>query len=261
MALKAFVDKAEYEKLPEVLRAEYAEASDGRYGLAVDGMASEDTLTATNAKLAEFRDNNIKLTKQLAQLKDIDPTEYLRLKKQAEKQPEKESDLELQVSKAVEKATLPLTQTVESLKKERDDAKSALSTKELRDSLWSVGAKAGVREEARNFWLSEAEKVFKRDDEGNLVGFNGERQLFSKRKGAASDPLGAEEWALEIAPTDPSLSILYKGSHGSGATPKTGQTTTTVNGVRVIPNDAAMVSSNLEGIASGKVVIHNSAAV
>jgi hypothetical protein len=254
MPLKAVLAaKADVDALPEALRGFYKE-SGGRYILDADGMVLDEDHESLNTKLAEFRDNNIQLKKDLDRFKDVDPDELRTLKAQIEKltkQGGRTDDIEAQIAKAIEKATEPLTKSVAQMQSERDQAKQALETKELQDALWQVGVKAGVREEAREFWLSEASKTFKREGDA-LVGFKGEAPLFSKRKGKAHEPLTAEEWALEVAPQNPTLALLYKDSKGGGAQ----RTDAGAGGARLVSRDNPdAISSNLDAIAKGTLVV------
>lgn len=252
MALKAVLaDKAALDALPEAIRTFYKE-SNGRFVLDAEGMVLDEDHETLNGKLAEFRDNNIKLRKDLEKFKDVDPEKYRQLQTEIETLRGKGGKTdESEVQKAIEKALAPIQQQLEQAKAEAQAKAQQLEAKELGDALWQIGVKAGVREEAREFWLSEAMKTFKLAD-GELLGYKGDSQLFSQRKGKAGEPLTADEWALEIAPRTPSLAILYKDSKGGGAQPRSDAG----GGARVVSRDNMdAISGNLEAIAKGSVVI------
>ena len=85
------------------------------------------------------------------------------------------------------------------------------------------------------------------DDQGKEVA------LYSKRRGKAAEPLTAEEWATEIAPLDQAIADFYKESQGGGA--KNQRPSSTADGRRLIANDPATLSANIEAIANGKAVV------
>lgn len=264
MALKFVIDKLD--DVPEAVRSLYKKVGD-KFQLDAEGAVSEDEHSGLNAKVAEFRDNNIKLKKdfdaaqaKLQKVGDLDAdaaraaiTELASIKAKGVTNP---GDLEAAIQKAVEKATEPLAKKVEAAEKKEQQARLALETKSLQDDLWAIGEKAGVRAESKKFWLQEATSQFKRDGSKLIVvrrDGDTESVVFSKRRGAAGDPMTAEEWAMEVAPVNPELSQFYKGSGGGGAKndPKADG-----SGRRIIPNDADSVSRNLADIASGKAVVH-----
>ena len=66
MALKYTINDPS--EVAESLRGDYVKATDGKFRLAIEG----DPLAAANAKVAEFRDNNLALQKKLATFEGID---------------------------------------------------------------------------------------------------------------------------------------------------------------------------------------------
>lgn len=255
MALKAVLaKKADVDALPEAQRSLYKE-TDGRFILDVEGMVLDEDHGALNTKLAEFRDKNIKLLKDLDKYKDVDPDKYrqtLTELEQLKAKGIKPDEMQAAIAAAVEKATGPITERLTAMQTERDNAKKALDKKELDDALWKVGMASGVRDEAKEFWLAEASKVFRRDDKGNIAAFNGDQQMFSARRGKATELMTAEEWALEVAPKSPSLAILYKDSKGGGAQNQLGN----LNGAKVLSRESGeAISGSLEEIAKGTVVV------
>lgn len=270
MSLKYFV--ANLDEVGEAHKTLYKKSGDG-FVLDVDGAVSDEDHATLNTKLAEFRDNNRTLNAKVkdfeTRYKDIDPaavaqlrTENEDLKKKVPTGPGGES-IEVLIQRSVEAATSPIQKKFEAEEQRRQQAEQKLVQKDLEDRLWQVAESAGVRPEARDFWLAKAVPQFKVDGD-QLVGVRldadgKEQPLYSKRKGGAGNPLTAEEWALEIAPAEPSLALLYKGSGGGDGRNDPRRGSQTQNGVRILPNDPAVTSQNLEAIASGKAVVRTGA--
>ena len=80
MKLKFKLDTLE--GLDAAIAALYEQGADGAYYLSVDGVVGKD-------KLDEFRNNNVKLLKDLEKFKDVDPAKYQELLALAKKQEEK----------------------------------------------------------------------------------------------------------------------------------------------------------------------------
>jgi hypothetical protein len=248
MKLKAKLVKTEFEALPDPIRSAYV-PKDDVFVLDVDGMTSDDEVASINTKLAEFRDNNIKLVKDAKRFEGIDPDKYkmyesrvAELEKQGVAKP---NDVAQLIAAALE----PVKNQLTAMETERNKANEKLQEKYLEDSLWQIGAKAGVDEQAKPYFLMEGKKLFKQHN-GQLIAFDGDQQLYSKRKNAMHLPMTAEEWALEQLPTEKPL--FFKASNGAGASNKT---STTTNTGRVVSNDPLVLGNNLESIAKGETTV------
>jgi len=181
MALKAKLTKDEFGALPEPVREHYT-ASGDTYVLQAEGLADA-------GKLAEFRSNNERLTKELNGLRDqlktfdgVDPEEYRRFKATP---PPKPTEIEAQITAAVEKATKPLREQLERESKEKLELKRAAEAKQFEDSVRDAAKKAGVQDDylidvvgrARHFGFtltSDGVRAMKgelavRDDKGDEV--------------------------------------------------------------------------------------------
>jgi len=263
MALKARISKLDDVK--EIERPFY-KASGSEYVLDVDGMVPEEELTEVNTKIAEFRDNNVRLAREndslKAKYKDVDPEKYRTLQTEVESLKRKTPDttaVEVQIKQAVDAAVEPIQTQLKQQAEARAQAEQKYQDKLLEDKLWEVGVKAGVKENMRKHWLSEAKPFFKLEAE-QLVGVKRDHDgkevpLYSARRGKAAERMTAEEWATEIAPVDPTISEFYKGSSGGGARNDGKQVPSTdQSGRRVLPDDPTVLSQNVADIASGKAV-------
>lgn len=244
MAFKATVSKAEFEKLPEPVRAEYKE-QDGQFVLQVDGMTLDSEVEQINARLAEFRDNNVKLLKDAKRFEGVDidalkaaQNELSTLKKAGVSKPD---DLQA----AIAQALAPVQSRLEAMEQAKRAAETALENKNFEDRLWSVGAKAGVDELYREDYINRAKKVFK-FKEGDLVAERNEAPIYSKKKNNTTAPLTPEEWTMEWLPTE--APGFFKSSKGTDTKPGGSN----AGGGRVLQADPLVIGSNLESIAKGE---------
>jgi hypothetical protein len=270
MALRAVVE--DIEAVPESLRDEYIER-DGKWVLGVDGdlpgYVRSQMLADTNAKLAEFRDNNTKLLKRVDELEPlrsqldelhqklktfegIDPQEYMELKKRPPNE-----DNEAQLQKAVQAAVAPLQKRVEELTEreraaeERERrAAEMLARKTLEGELTQIGLELGVDERAIPDYVRRGLEIFRMDD-GQIVAMNGDTPVYSPMNPTA--PLTVEEWAQGLMDDAPHL---FKGSGGGGAEP---DRDTRPAPRKQIENDPLEFGRNLEGIARGDVRVRGGA--
>jgi hypothetical protein len=249
------ITKEEFEKLPAALVEHYKEVN-GKYAPQVEGAVPESELTATKAKLAEFRDNNIQLLKDkealtgnLKKFDGIDPAEYATLKADKEKLAKKGAkdadDVEALIQRNVSAAVKPLVDELTGLKQERLTLKQQLEAEAVDKLISGVASKAGVDPDCMPSTLDLARKVFKFKD-GRVIALNGDSPLYSKEK--PDQPLTAEEWLTTGIPK-----AFFKPSVGGGAD---GGNTHQGAGARLIKApDAMTFGKNLEDIASGKAVV------
>lgn len=257
--LKAKLTKDEHTKLDASLQAFYTEKG-GAFLLQVDGMVSQEDFDASEAKLAEFRDNNVALLKAAEKFKGVDPDEYKTLKTTVEKLGKagitKPDEVETAIQAAVAKAINPLNDRLSRVEGERDAALRQVADKALDDALWEPAMKAGIRENARQAYLSLARGVFKYED-GKVVARDGEKPVYSKRRNNTTNGLTPEEWV-----TDPEWLLkehdyLFKDSKGTGAQGNKGGSDS--NGARVLQNDPMTLGANLEAMAKGGVLVQTGA--
>jgi hypothetical protein len=264
MPLKAVIDTLD--GLPEPVASEYEARDDGKFTLKIDGdtpalAEAKAQLGKVNAKLAEFRDNNIGLNQTLTErerehreamdrFKGIDPAEHKKLKKRAaeleDRGIKKSEDILEHITTAVSKAVSPLEEKISGLEKERDQANTALARRNLETDLLQAGVKAGLLDKAVPDFLSRGTATFRNID-GRTVAMDGDTPLFSKIN--ASEPLTVAEW---IGDLQREASHLFKASGGGGTT---GSGDTSTGGERTFDaeSDRGWLE-NLEDIADGKVV-------
>lgn len=249
--LKSKLTKDEHGKLDAALQALYVEKG-GAFLLDVEGLVSQEDFDASEAKLAEFRDNNVKLLKEAKRFEGVDPDEYHTLKDtvtKLEKQGVKKSDdIAAVVAEAVAKATDPLNTRLKSIETERDAALKAVADKTLDDTLWAAGVAAGIADSAKVDFLGRARAVFAFDG-AKVVAKKDDTPLYSKRRNNTTSPLTPEEWASDPEWLLKEAGHLYKKSSGTGA--QGGGRSDT--GARVVNSDPMALGMNLDALAKGEI--------
>ena len=258
----------------EGLRAEY-EQKDGKFILKLEdvppGFVALADLTEAKNKIAEFRDKNIDLLKQVKAKDDalasIDPNETTNLRKQIVDLEAKMKEKGATGNEQLLAAIAPLKAEIDNLRKdnERKDAERkaserALKVKGLENTLSVAAQKAGVDERAIDDFVQRGLRVFKLDDDGNITAKNGETPIYSKK-----DPgslITVDEWAPTVKETAPHL---FKASGGGGAAggPGAGAAAASKNGnpnakqlVNPTPQDLGRFAKQ---IAAGELVVVNQA--
>jgi hypothetical protein len=179
MALKFTVDTLD--EVEEPLRQHYVE-DNGKFTLATD-----------HPKIAEFRENNIRLTKELAKFEGIDPVAV-----KADR--EKITTLEAQI------ASTP--QRVAELESQLATAQQTANRSVLRDQLRDKAVKCGVIPQAIDILLDKAESAFEVKD--------GAVQAKAFSTTTPGERMTAEEWLLSTTQEFP---FLFHPSSGAGAAP------------------------------------------
>lgn len=259
------------EDVPEILRGEY-ELKDGKYVLKLDApppgfVAQSEAAAATAsaaAKLAEFRDNNRALNMlrdQLEQkLKGYDGVDPIRARELEQKVKELEQrgvkgtdDIALLVQRAVMAATEPLTKQVNDITAAKEAADRQVALSSVRQELLGVASKVGVAEKAVPDYVHRGEGLWQYV-EGKVVAMGTDGQPILSRKNPAN-LLSVEEWALDLQNEAPHLFIQ---SRGGGATQSVfGPSAARVAAKRTIGSDPMEFGKNLEGIASGAVIVRD----
>lgn len=261
--MKFRISAEEFDALPETMQALYKKAGEG-FQLQVDGLPDD------SKKVKEFRDNNIKLQKDLEavqarmeQFKDIDPAKYAEFSAQAEKlkaleeqQLIKAGDLDKVISQRTEAMRVDYDKkhnaTLKQLKdKEEAEAKYRNAYKQLKVESSIIGAvsKTGaLRPGAEVHIRNMAREVWDIDDDGEVFA----KDLYADD---GTTPMDPTTWAKKLI-TD--HSYLFESAQGSGAQGGKGGGTSkrTQDGTRVLNNPSPLdIGANLEGIASGKILI------
>lgn len=260
------------DEVPEALRGEYEEKG-GSYVLKVDGdhPAFIEPLTQAKTaaeqaaeKLKSFRENNVRLLKEIGAasfedaveklkiLKSVDPAEYNRLRdrttqleREGIRTPEDVTRLFLEKTKAqVEAAVKPLQDRLNEITTRERAAQEQLARTTLENALRDAASKAGVDERAIPDFLSRGLQVFTLRD-GQVVAMRGDQPVFSRRRPGES--MTPEEWANDLSGEAPHL---FRPSKGGGATGGAGAPKR-----RYIGSDPLEFGSNLDAIAKGDVVV------
>ena len=266
MALKATL--ADLEGLPDPIKEAYEER-DGKFVLRVDGdipgFVPSTQLADSNARLAEFRDNNNRLNSLKTELETklrgfdgIDPAEHHSLKTriaELEKIRVKGADdVNTIAQRAVEAAVGPMQKRLDEMtareraaeERERQSA-ALLARKSTESELTSIGLKLGVDERAVPDYVRRGLEVFQYE-EGRLVARQGDTPLYSPTN--PTQPLGVEEWAKSLLSEAPHL---FRQSKGGGAAPKGDPPPPSPR--KIISNDPLEFGRNLEGIAKGDIIV------
>lgn len=256
MKLKLIVKKLE--DVPEAFRACYV-ASGDEFVLQTDG--NKDV----KKRIDEFRNTNIDLQKKLDLVKDIDPAKYEQLKKLAEELDANE-DMKLikdgKIDEVVSKRT-------EAMRKDYDkkltDAASKINQltdgqKEFRTGyeelylerqlMKAVGTVAKIRDGAIDDVLMRAKRVWKMNEDKELIAVNGAGEPILGKKG--TDPLTMGEFVTDLVDT---AGFLFEGPVGGGA--RGGKLPSGTPGVGVKRIDASNpveMGKHMKGLADGSVV-------
>ncbi len=261
MALKVKITKEEFDKLPEPVRAEYTE-KDGVFTLNVEGAIPSTEVLELKTKLAEFRDNNIELSRKVNELsplmekfKDVDPEEYRRLKNleaDAKKKgtPMKPDEIADFIKHSIADATKPLHESLANERKAREIAQQQADEAAFRELLTGEATKAKVRPNSVRHVLREAHDVFELKH-GRLVAKEGQKH--------PSEPLREltpDVWFEHLSTTDENL---FEGSGGGGADPAPGGDRSgrigKPNARHLINPSSEEMGRHADAIASGDMVV------
>jgi hypothetical protein len=222
MALKHVITKKEdLDQLAEPVRQQYIEQN-GRWTLAVEGVAPEADLLDAKTKLAEFRDNNRTMHTELEKLRpivekvkkvagdDIDTfiTEHTSLKNRAKALDDKGITKPDDINAAIQAALKPVTDQLESEKQARLMAQKAADDARFRELVSADATKAGVKPQSLRHVLREASEKFELKD-GSLQPKQGVKHPTDPMK-----DLTLSDWFQDLAKTD---DYLFGESVGGGA--------------------------------------------
>jgi len=219
MALKLIIKKEEFDALEEGIQVLYSEKTDGNFHLAVEGAVDK-------GKLDEFRVNNVKLAKELADIqkkfKDIDPEKHAELQARIQ---------EIEDSKMIDAGKIDelVAQKVDRMKADFEGQttalKTAVETHEQRATLAetrlaevlidseitkAINATGKAKPGAISDIIVRGKGVWKLID-GKPTPMEGEHVLYGK-DGKSS--LTFEEWATGLQAEAPHL---FEESEGGGS--------------------------------------------
>lgn len=228
--------------VPEPFRAEY-ELRDGSYHLKLDGdpagYVKGTDHAALNGKVAEFRENNIKILKalgvenvdgalqKLEALKAIDPAEYQRLRDDAAKLEKKGVKGEGDLQTIVQAALKPLAEKLEQSERREAEARTRADRARLREVIGTAALKAGAKPGAIDFLLQKAEETFVVED-GEVKA----RPTKFSPSGTGS-LINVPEW---LGSTTKEYDFAFEPNKGGGANPAGGGAGAPKPGVKQIVN-------------------------
>ena len=268
MALKSVLDgQEEYESLPEAIRDHYLE-DDGKFSLSVDGATKREN--ELGAKVAEFRDNNVQLLKDKISLSgqldevqsrfsNVDPQIYKKLISDQAKLDKKDakvvtnSDLSSQIQAAVTSAIKPIQAQLNESQEREAAAKASLEQSTFRNVVNKASVEAGIRSEAIDDVLGRATAAGFRLHEGNARILQDGIVKFSPDR--PDQAYTITEWLVSLQRDGGGH--LFKPSISTGDQDQVGQDARLKSGHLRDPSMKTF-SRNLEGIASGKVVVNRS---
>lgn len=208
------------EDAPEAARPFYTQR-DGKFHVdltaAPNGFVPAADLAAANGKVVEFRENNIKLTNEVTELrplkdrfKDIDP-DAARVALAAQKELKDKgvngvADLNVIVQAALKPVQDQLTTITANAAAERDRNAELTLSNVLGDKF----VKAGGVPEAKDFIIGRAKGVFVAE---NGVVRAAPTQFSTDKPG---EPLGVDEWLTRMTKES---AFAFKPSGGGGANP------------------------------------------
>lgn len=251
------------EEVAEPLRGEY-ESKDGKFHLKTEG--DYTPLVEANRKIAEFRDKNIALLKEVdvlrplkTQFEGIDPVvareaiaKVATFDKNGLKNAE---DIEIRLKAMVEEHLKPVKEQLTASQAREHAAEVRANDLLFESSIGDRAAKAGAETKALKFLSGLARDAFEIKD-GQVVAKTGK---FSKEK--PGDPLTPDEWIKDAALEH---AYAFKPSTGGGAEggakPGAGRgTTTTVKpGQTVLKNPTPQeLGAAAKDIATGKIRVEH----
>ena len=237
------------------------EEKEGKFVLTISAPDPE-----AEAKVKEFRDNNISRGKEIEELKakldsfkDIDVEEYKKLKKELAEAEEKKAlddgDIEKAVDARVATMKKDFDNQVEQLTKSLDAANQELEKTKVQyeqsvikeQVMQMLDSNFKVRSGALPDLLSRVQSTW-RLVEGKPVAFNGEDKIYGHD---GKEPMTMEEWFKSMQTQAPHLFESNKGGGAEG-----NREGGSFNQEKVIDkNDPSAYSQNIEGIAEGKVAV------
>jgi len=281
MSLRAVLSQADYDATPDAMRPNYvAGAMPGTFVLSIDGQHPD--LVAANARVAEFRDNNIRLMREGETLgakvkaveKDLQDAVAAKALQDAlaakalvpapagavdapkpapagavdAPKPAPLPDVEALIQRAVEAATRPLAERIAAKELAEADLSAKLAKAEFEKEVAALALASGVRPGAIEDVKDRAHKAGFRWESGKVVARDGDTLRYSAVKPAEELSLG--EWLAELPKT---ADHLFKASGGSGALPN-GRPVVVDGGVMVNPSPLEF-GRNAEAIAKGKIKV------
>lgn len=263
-ALAPVVDSLD--TVPEPARGFY-EAKDGKFVLSLNGTPAGYVPAAEHAatlgKVVEFRDNNIRLTQEVTELRPlktqfegIDPTAareaLTKVADLGKKGVKGADDVAALVAASVEAAIKPLKDQLQTQTQQTEAERKRADESVLRSSVTEKFLKAGGKAKAVDYILNAAKEAFTVES-GTVKALS--TKFSTERPG---EPLGMDEWLTSMAREH---DFAFEGSTGSGAAPVSGvRGTSTVRAGQTILKDPTPqeLGAHSKDIAQGKMRVEYS---
>jgi hypothetical protein len=255
--------KKKYEKetdIPAEIKHEYKKQEDGTWELEVEG--ESDEIKKHKEILKEFRENNIKLSKEreemLKKYKDVDPEAYRKHLEEKKKLEDEKAIAEGKAQELLARQNQEHEQRLKDVELKAQEAVSSYKTKyhknKIRTWLAQNAPKHGRVRAIENdkgkfdnldFMSDDAEKFLTVDDNDQVV-------LKVEQRNAKGFAVTSDEWLSEAAKTR--YSGLYEASAGGGAI---GNTARTYAGEKTVSREQAQQPSAtmIEAIATNKAKV------
>jgi len=209
MPLKAAVDNLD--GVDKSLHGLYEKGQDNKYYLSVEGMVPGE-------RLAEFRNNNIELKKQLEKFEGIDPEKYRTLSKREQQIMDAKLVDSGKIDEVVTERVKSMRTEFEGKLVERDNEVKTLTSRlgsVLIDSaVKSASVAAGVLPTAVDDVVLRAKAIFTvKNGEAVAVNDRGDVVYGSNPE----KPLGVDEWVTNLKKNAPHLFSGFKGSGAQGS--------------------------------------------
>lgn len=206
MSLKFIVDSVD--GLSADVAALYSKNEDGKYYLEVEGAVSK-------TKLDEFRENNVRVLKELDKFKGIDPSKYADLLKLQAKADEKKlidaGELDKVVEQRVGQMRTTYVTEIDNLTKANAVAQRQLESLLIDSAVRDAAIKSGVQPTAVEDVLLRAKATFQ-IKEGVPMPVDGAGSTIYGKDG--STPMSIADWTNGLKKQAPHL---FQGSTGGGA--------------------------------------------
>lgn len=233
MSLKFVVDSVD--GLSEDMAALYSKNADGKFYLEVEGAVAK-------TKLDEFRENNVRLLKDLEKFKNVDPAKYADLLKLQEKANEQKLIDAGEIDKVVEQRVGQMRTTYETEVTRLKDANSVahrqLESLLIDSAVRDSAMKSGVYPSAVDDVLLRAKTTFQIKDGAPVPKDSAGNVIYSKD---GSTPMSISDWTMGLKKQAPHL---FQGSQGGGAGGSGRLSVETTN--KMSPNQK--ITAGLEGI-------------
>lgn len=208
MPLKGSLDDAGVGALAKELQSLYEKGQDGRYYLQVEGMAPAE-------RVAEFRENNITLKKELEKFQGIDPVKHADLVKREKAIMDgklvDEGKVEELIKGRVEGMRTEHQKAVDELVKKSQTLEARLSSVLIDSAVKSAAVSLGVLPTAVDDVVLRAKAVFQIKD-GEAVAVNDRGDVIYGAD--PTKPMGIDEWVKTLKTK---AGHLFQGFKGGGS--------------------------------------------